>query len=120
MTAARALRGEPNVVQVMPLARTIRTSSTAVLIDPDEGNRLVAGPQPRASTSDRWPRRAFASEVGNVAPVALDEVRETLALLLELWSREHHRLRGRKKVRLCAAIDLKRRPGVRRQTNVGV
>jgi len=36
------LSGGPNVVQVVPLTRTIRTSSTEILIDPDEDNRLVA------------------------------------------------------------------------------
>ena len=42
VTAARILSGGPNVVQVVPLTRTIRTSSTEILIDPDEDNRLVA------------------------------------------------------------------------------
>ncbi|MEO6585597.1 MAG: type II toxin-antitoxin system PemK/MazF family toxin [Knoellia sp.] len=36
----RVLNGGPHVVQVVPRTRTIRTSSTEVVIDPDQGNRL--------------------------------------------------------------------------------
>ncbi|WP_256841760.1 type II toxin-antitoxin system PemK/MazF family toxin [Ornithinimicrobium cryptoxanthini] len=42
VTARRILPGEPNVVQVVPLTRTVRHSSTEVVIDPDDGNRLAA------------------------------------------------------------------------------
>lgn len=42
VTARRVLRGEPNVIQVVPLTRTIRQSSAEVIIDPDEGNQLAA------------------------------------------------------------------------------
>ncbi len=84
VTAARILRGGPNVVQVVPLTRTIRTSSTEVLIDPDEDNRLVA----RSSAQCQHVRSVATTRIqertGNVGPVVLNEVRETLALLLDL------------------------------------
>ncbi len=84
VTAARVLRGGPNVVQVVPLTRTIRTSSTEVLIDPDEVNRLVA----RSSAQCQHVRAVATTRIqehtGNVGPVVLNEVRETLALLLDL------------------------------------
>ncbi|MDQ2756747.1 MAG: type II toxin-antitoxin system PemK/MazF family toxin [Actinomycetota bacterium] len=84
VTAARILRGGPNVVQVVPLTQTIRPSSTEVLIDPDEVNRLVA----RSSAQCQHVRSVATTRIqertGNVGPVVLNEVRETLALLLDL------------------------------------
>ena len=84
VTAARILRGGPNVVQVVPLTRTIRTSSTEVPIDPDEDNRLAA----RSSAQCQHVRSVATTRIqertGNVGPVVLNEVRETRALLLDL------------------------------------
>ena len=84
VTAARVLTGRPNVVQVVPLTRTIRLSSAEVVIDPDAGNRL-----PERSSAQCQHVRSVATarileRTGNVGPVALGEVRETLALLLDL------------------------------------
>lgn len=84
VTAARVLNGGPNVVQVVPLTRTVRTSSTEVLVDPDTGNRLAA----RSAAQCQHVRAVATARVhqrlGNVGPVVLGEVRETLALLLDL------------------------------------
>ena len=84
VTAARVLNGGPNVVQVVPLTRTIRTSGAEVVIDPDEDNRLSA----RSSAQCQHVRSVATARIrectGNVGPVALGEVRETLALLLDL------------------------------------
>jgi mRNA interferase MazF len=71
-------------VQVVPLTRAIRTSTTEVLIDPDENNRLAA----RSSAQCQHVRSVATTRIhertGNVGPVILTEVRETLALLLDL------------------------------------
>ncbi len=40
VTAARVLRGGPNVLQVVPLTRTIRSSGAEVVVEPDSGNGL--------------------------------------------------------------------------------
>jgi mRNA interferase MazF len=84
VTAARVLKGGPNVIQVVPLTRTIRTSSTEVIIEPDEVNRLRA----RSSAQCQHVRSVATTRIhertGNVGPVILSEVRETLALLLDL------------------------------------
>ena len=84
VTAARVLRGGPNVVQVVPLTRAIRTSTTEVLIDADEANGLDA----RSSAQCQHVRSVATTRIhertGNVGPVVLTEVRETLALLLDL------------------------------------
>lgn len=84
VTAARVLRGGPNVVQVVPLTRTIRHSVAEVVVDPDELNRLEA----RSSAQCQHVRSVATSRIhqrrGNIGPVLLSEVRETLALLLDL------------------------------------
>lgn len=84
VTAARVLRGGPNVVQVVPLTRTIRDSVAEVVVDPDELNRLEA----RSSAQCQHVRSVATSRIhqriGNIGPVPLGEVRETLALLLDL------------------------------------
>lgn len=84
VTAARILRGGPNVVQVVPLTRTIRTSSTEVRIDPDEDNRLAARSSAQCQHVRSLATTRIQERTGNVGAVALNEVRETLALLLDL------------------------------------
>ena len=66
------------------LTRTIRSSSTEVIIEPDEDNRLD-----EASSAQCQHVRSVATTrihelTGNVGPVVLGEVRETLALLSDL------------------------------------
>lgn len=84
VTAGRVLRGGPNVVQVVPLAQAMRQSSTEVAIDPDGGNGLAA----RSSAQCQHVRSVATTRIhectGNVGPVVLGEVRETVALLLDL------------------------------------
>ncbi len=84
MTAARILRGGPNVVQVVPLTRTVRRSSTEVVVEPDELNGL----DERSSAQCQHLRSVATSRLtgqrGNVGVVVLAEIRETLALLLDL------------------------------------
>ncbi len=84
VTAGRVLRGGPNVVHVVPLTRTIRQSSVEVVIDPDEGNGLAAPSSAQCQHVRSVATTRIQRRVGNVGPVALREVRETLALLLDL------------------------------------
>jgi len=66
------------------LTRTIRPSGTEALIDPDEENRLAA----RSSAQCQHVRSVATTRIqertGNVGPVVLGEVRETVALLVDL------------------------------------
>ena len=84
VTAARVLRGGPNVVQVVPLTRTVRESSVEVLIDPDQVNGLEA----RSAAQCQHLRSVATSRIhrrrGNIGPAVLGEIRETLTLLLDL------------------------------------
>lgn len=84
VTARRVLRGEPNVVHVVPLTRTIRQSSTEVIINPDKGNRLAAPSSAQCQHVRSVAPTRIHERTGNVGPVILREIRETLALLLDL------------------------------------
>ena len=84
VTAGRVLRGGPNVIQVVPLTRSIRSSGSEVVIEPDEANGLDV----RSSAQCQHVRSVATTRVhdrtGNVGPVVLGEVRETLSLLFDL------------------------------------
>jgi mRNA interferase MazF len=84
VTAQRILKGGPNVVQVVPLTRAIRRSSTEVIIGPDEGNGLEASSSAQCQHVRSVATTRIRQRTGNVGPVVLGEVRETLALLLDL------------------------------------
>lgn len=84
VTAARVLRGGPNVVQVVPLTRTIRSSGAEVVIEPDAGNGLAAPSSAQCQHVRSVATARIHGRVGNVGPVVLGEVRETLALLLDV------------------------------------
>lgn len=74
----------PNVVQVVPLTRTIHASGTEVVVDPDDGNRLDAPSSPQCQHVRSVATTRIHERTGNVGPVVLGEIRETLALLLDL------------------------------------
>ncbi|RKT80028.1 mRNA interferase MazF [Terracoccus luteus] len=84
VTARRVLRGRPNVVHVIPLTRTIRQSSTEVVIDPDEGNGLAAPSSALCQHIRSVATTRIHGCTGNVGPVVLGELREVLALLMDL------------------------------------
>ncbi|WP_144857526.1 type II toxin-antitoxin system PemK/MazF family toxin [Marihabitans asiaticum] len=84
VTAARVLRGGPNVIQVVPLTRTRRRSSTEIVIDPDEGNGLAAASSAQCQHVRSVATARIHDRTGNIGPVALGEVREVLGLLMDL------------------------------------
>ena len=84
VTAQRILKGGPNVIQVVPLTRRVRRSSTEVTIDPDADNRLAARSSARCQHVRSVATARIHRRTGNIGPVALSEIRETLALLLDL------------------------------------
>ena len=84
VTADRVLRGGPNVIQVVPLTTTIRRSATEVVIPPDVDNGLPAPSSAQCQHLRSVATARIHERRGNVGPVALSEVRETIALLLDL------------------------------------
>lgn len=84
VTADRILEANPSVVQVVPLTRTLRGYESEVTIEPDDANGLS---DPSAAQCQHI--RAVATSrvnatIGNVGTVVLTQVREILAVLLDL------------------------------------
>ncbi|WP_037212096.1 type II toxin-antitoxin system PemK/MazF family toxin [Arsenicicoccus bolidensis] len=84
VTAARILGGGPNVIQVVPLTRTLRQSRSEVRLDPDEHNQLAEPSAAQCQHVRSVATSRIHARTGNVGPVSLGEVRETLALLMDL------------------------------------
>ena len=84
VTANGVLRGEPNVVQVVPLTRTIRPSGAEVYLEPDEQNQLSAPSAAQCQHLRSVSVRRLTASRGTVGPELLAEIREVLGLLLDL------------------------------------
>lgn len=84
VTASRILRGGPNVVQVVPLTSTIRSSGAEVVIEPDSGNRLSATSAAQCQHLRSVSTARVRASVGNVGPVAIRQIRDNIAVLLDL------------------------------------
>ncbi|GAB3532055.1 hypothetical protein GCM10027403_03610 [Arthrobacter tecti] len=84
VTAARILRGGPNVVQVVPLTRTIRGSGAEVVIEPDDYNGLTAPSAAQCQHLRAVAVGRITAHAGNVGPVSLQQVRNTIGVILDL------------------------------------
>lgn len=84
ITATGVLRGEPNVVHVVPLTRTIRSSGAEVYIEPDNKNLLSAPSAAQCQHIRSVSVTRLGSAFGNVGPALLAEIREVLGLLLDI------------------------------------
>ncbi|HEX6424876.1 MAG TPA: type II toxin-antitoxin system PemK/MazF family toxin [Acidimicrobiales bacterium] len=84
VTAQRILDAGPSVVQVVPLTSTLRPFGSEVVVDPDGGNgldrRSAAQCQHLRAVSPRRVRQVR----GNVGGVVLAQVRETIAVIIDL------------------------------------
>jgi len=84
VTAQRILDAAPSVVQVVPLTSTIRAFHSEVVIEPEPANGLDL-----ASAAQCQHIRAIApSRItgirGNVGVLVLAQIRETIALILDV------------------------------------
>ncbi|MEM8905409.1 MAG: type II toxin-antitoxin system PemK/MazF family toxin [Actinomycetota bacterium] len=84
VTAQRILDAEPSVVHAVPLTSTVRSFGSEVIVEPDEANGLdvisaAQCQQLRAISPGR-----IISVWGNVGPSVLTQLRETIAVLLDL------------------------------------
>ena len=84
VTAQRILDASPSVVHVVALTSMIRRFTSEVVIEPDSANGLA---QTSAAQCQHLravsPSRIVATR-GNVGPAVVSQVRETIALLLDL------------------------------------
>lgn len=84
VTATRILRGVPHVVQVVPLTRTLRHSGAEVVIEPDDHNGLGAPSSAQCQHVRAVATSRITKHAGNLGPVALQQVRNTLAVIFDL------------------------------------
>lgn len=83
ITAERVLQGGPNVVQVVPVTRTIRDSGSEVVIEPDERNGLAAVSAAQCQHIRSIATTQVSARIGNVGSVALRQIRSTVAILID-------------------------------------
>ena len=84
VTAQRILDADPSVVHVVPLTSTIRSFHSEVVVEPDGTNGLdVASAAQCQQLRAVSPRRVTAIR-GNVGPTVLTQLRETIAVILDL------------------------------------
>jgi mRNA interferase MazF len=84
VTAQRILDASPSVVHMVPLTSTLRSFNSEVLLEPDEHNGLsVASAAQCQHLRAVSPRRMLAVR-GNVGTVSLAQIRETIAVLLDI------------------------------------
>jgi mRNA interferase MazF len=84
VTAQRILDAAPSVIQVVPLTSTIRSFHSEVVIEPDPVNGLDV----RSAAQCQHLRAVSPSRIaevrGNVGVTVLAQVRETIAVLLDV------------------------------------
>lgn len=84
VTAQRILDAGPSVVHVVPLTSTIRPFGSEVVVDPDAGNGLGRRSAAQCQHLRAVSPRRVGEVRGNVGGVVLAQVRETIAVIIDL------------------------------------
>lgn len=84
VTAQRTLVGEPVVIQVVPLTSSLRDYESEVTVSPDAINGLDTTSAAQCQHIRAVATQRVRARRGNVGPVVLAQLRETLAVLLDL------------------------------------
>lgn len=84
VTAQRILDADPAVVHVVPLTTTIRRFASEIAIEPDASNGLTQISAAQCQHIRAISPRRISERRGNIGPAPLAQVRETLALILDL------------------------------------
>lgn len=83
VTAEQILHGGPNVVQVVPLTRTIRDSGSEIVIEPDDHNGLPAVSSAQCQHIRSVATTRVSTKIGNVGPAVLRQIRHTVAIIID-------------------------------------
>ncbi len=83
VTAQRILDADPSVVHVVPLTTTIRRYHSEIVVEPDDVNGLEVSAAPCQHVRAVSARRILSVR-GNVGVVVLGQLRETIAVILDL------------------------------------
>ena len=84
VTAQRILDANPSVVHVVPLTSTIRPFNSEVLVAPDEDNGLTVTSAAQCQHLRAISPRRILAVRGNVGTVPLAQIRETIAVILDI------------------------------------
>ena len=84
VTAQRILNATPSVVHVVPLTTTLRSFGTEVAIDPDEDNGLDTTSAAQCQHLRAISPGRITATRGNVGSVVLAQLRENIAIILDL------------------------------------
>ncbi|HMQ25620.1 MAG TPA: type II toxin-antitoxin system PemK/MazF family toxin [Acidimicrobiales bacterium] len=84
ITADRILAADPSVVHVVPLSSTLRRFESEVVVEPSPANGLGSASAAQCQHLRSVSPSRIAGTLGNVGPVVLAQVRETVAVLLDL------------------------------------
>ncbi|MDJ0770479.1 MAG: type II toxin-antitoxin system PemK/MazF family toxin [Ilumatobacter sp.] len=86
VTAQRILDAEPSVLQVVPVTTTLRGFHSEVEIEPDETNLLEAVSAAQCQHIRSVARQRILAGRGNVGVVALSQIRDVIATILDVDS----------------------------------
>lgn len=84
VTAQRILNAAPSVVHVVPLTSTIRSFHSEVVIEPDETNGLDVASAAQCQHLRAVSPGRITGIRGNVGDAVLAQLRETIAVLMDL------------------------------------
>lgn len=84
VTAQRILDAAPSIVHVVPLTTTLRGFQSEVVVEPDPGNGLDHPSAAQCQHLRAVSPRRIVSVRGNVGTVILAQIRETIAVVLDL------------------------------------
>lgn len=84
VTAQRILDASPSVIHVVPLTSTIRRFHSEIVLAPDEGNGLIVESAAQCQHVRSVSQHRILEVRGNVGGAALAEIRETIAVLLDI------------------------------------
>ena len=84
VSAQRILSAEPSVVFVVPLTSTLRGFHSEITIEPDEHNGLATRSAAQCQHLRAVSTGRIVSSRGNVGIATLGQIRETLAVMLDI------------------------------------
>lgn len=84
LTAQRILDAHPSVIHVVPLTSTIRGFDSEITIEPDATNELSLQSAAQCQHLRAVSQGRITTSRGNVGPAVLSQIREAIAVLLDL------------------------------------
>lgn len=84
VSAQRILDRTPNIVQIVPLTPTLRGFESEVTVSPETTNGLLEVSSAQCQHIRAVSPARILRTTGNVGPIVLAQIRETLAVILDI------------------------------------